>query len=308
MRNFIGICSVAVLFTLAACEEVPPAINYEISKQLNDTTYITDTVLVAQPKNVLLEDVSGVQCVNCPDAAIISKEIMDAHPDRVYSVVMHPRIDALKSFVNPVNKEGYKSKYDFRTQDAADILNQCGVPGSLPRGLVDRTLFSGKTERLLGREEWAAKCDVQLQQTTPVNIELENTFNEATRNGVIKIKLTYTKAVSNKHLMSIAIIEDSIIDVQEYQDPQTFEVKFDTKYPHMHVLRDMVTFATGDQLTNKEEVTLTAGRVFEKEYAYTLDVSDQIKVDPKHAKILVFVHEAVPQLNVVHVKEIHVKE
>lgn len=308
MRNLTGILSAVVLLMVVACKEVPPAINYEVSKQLKDTTYITGTIPAAQPKNVFLEDVSGVQCVNCPDAAVISKDIMNAHPDRVYSMVMHPRIDALKNLVNPINKEGYKSKYDFRTQDAADILNQCGIPGSLPRGLIDRTLFTGKTERLLGREEWASKCETQLQQTTPVNIDLQNEFNEATRKGVIKIKLTYTQAVTSTHLLSIALIEDSIIDVQEYQDPQTFEVKFNTEYAHMHVLRDVVTFATGDQLTTKPDVTLSAGRVFEKEYEYTLDVSDLIKVASKHAKLLVYVHEAVPQLNVVHIKEIPVKE
>jgi len=104
------------------------------------------------------------------------------------------------------------------------------------------------------------------------------------------------------------LVEDSIIDVQEYQDQQTFEVKFDQNYVHMHILRDLVTFATGDPLTDNANVTLTPGRVFVKEYEYTMDVSELIKVKPDHAKLIVFVHEDETTMNIVHVKEIEVKE
>lgn len=294
---------------LAACEEVPPAINYEKGTQTNDTTYITSSIPEAQPVGAIIEDISGVQCVNCPDATKIVKDVLAAFPGRTYATVMHPNVASLSSFVAPIRKQGYESKYDFRTQDATNILNLVGMPNSLPRGYVNRRLFPGATNgRLLGREEWYARTQQVLQGSTPVNIELENTeFNQATRKGKLKIKLTYTADVSQKHLLTILLVEDSIIDVQEYQDPVTFDVKFNPNYVHMHILRDVITNSTGDPLTNNPAVTLTRGRIFEKEYEYTTDVElPRIQVVPRHAKLIVIVHEEPPSMNIVHVKEIDV--
>ena len=293
---------------LSACEEVPPLINYEKGTKLKDTTYVESQAPAPQLKGVFLEDISGVKCVNCPDASIIAKSILTAFPGRAYAVVMHPDVQSLSAFVSPINKDGYKSKYDFRTKDASSILNLVGMPNSLPRGYVNRRLFGGASSRILGREEWFARCQDELQGTTPVNIDLANSFNAATGKGKLSITLKYTQAVAKKHLLSIMLVEDSIIDVQEYQDQQTIEVKFDPNYVHMHILRDLVTFATGDPLTDDANVTLTPGRVFVKEYEYTMDVSELIKVKPDHAKLIVFVHEDETTMNIVHVKEIEVKE
>jgi hypothetical protein len=303
MNRFLVFITSALVFV--ACKEVPPPINYEASKQLRDTTYIASPA-TPQQKSVFLEDVSGVKCVNCPDAAVIAKSILDAFPGRAYTTVMHPAIPALSSFVDPITKAGHESKYDFRTKDAADILQLTGIPGSLPQGMINRRLFG--SSRLIGRAEWYAKCEQELTTPTPVNIELENTFNEATGKGVIKVILKYTQAVSQKHYLTVSLIEDSIIDVQEYQDPNTFEVKFNSEYVHMHVLRDVITAATGDPITTDAAVTIVPGRVFEKSYAYTMDVSDKIKVKPKHAKLLAFVHEDSQGITVQHVNEIDVQE
>lgn len=304
MRNRF-LAFITTTLVVVACKEVPPPINYEVSKQLKDTTYV-EAPATPQQKSVLLEDVSGVKCVNCPDAAVIAKSVIDAFPGRAYTTVLHPAIPALSSFVDPITKAGHESRYDFRTKDAADILQLTGIPGSLPQGLINRRLFG--SSRLVGRAEWYAKCEQELAIPTPVNIELENTFNEATGKGVITVTLKYTQALSQKHYLTVSLIEDSIIDVQEYQDPNTFEVKFNNEYVHMHVLRDVITAATGDPVSTDAAITITPGRVFKKSYEYTVNVSDKIKVKPKHAKLLAFVHEDSQGITVQHAKEIHVLE
>jgi hypothetical protein len=309
-KQFLYFVILGLAFT--ACKEVPPAINYEVSKKLKDTAYITTTIPAAQPKNVLIEDVSGVQCVNCPDAAVIAKQVMDANPDRAFSVVMHPNTASLNSLCAPVDKEGYKSLYDFRTGDASKIVEMLGTPNSLPSGYINRRLFSGQTNRFTSRTDWASLAGTELSGTTPVNIDLTNEFNSASNEGVISIKLTYTAAVTKKQYITIMLMEDSILDVQEYQDKQTFEVKFNPNYVHMHVLRDVITYATGDAVS--ETITnIGAGQVFEKQYAYKLRIEDQtnnqvFNVVPKNAKILVFVQEDAPDYNIVQVKEIGVTE
>ena len=308
MKTLRILFSSAVLLTVVACKEVPPLINYEESKSLTDTTYVTTTIPAAEPKNVLLEDISGVKCVNCPDAAVIAKSIMDAFPDRVFSTVLHPNLNSLSSFVSPITKPGHESKYDFRTDDAKEIIELCGIPGALPRGFINRRKFADQSARFIGRTDWYVKCQEEMQGTTPVNIELTSTFNDAKNEGTIKAKFTYTAAVTNKQYFSIALIEDSIIDVQEYNDAVTGDAEYNNDYVHMHVFRDMVTFAQGDPVANDTTTSFIPGRVFEKEFKVDMNVSDKIKVNPKHAKILVFVHEGTPDLNILQVKEIHVKE
>lgn len=306
MKKLLGIIIIALV--VASCEEVPPPINYQKSTQTKDSTYIKLPAPAPQQKHVLLEDVSGVKCVNCPDAAIIAKSILTAFPGRAFTTVMHPDIPALANFVSPITKAGHESRYDFRTKDASDILQLVGIPGSLPSGFVNRKKFAGQQSRILGRAEWYAKCQEELNGTTPVNIELSNTFDEASGEGTVNVKLTYTQTLNKKHYLSILLVEDSIVDTQEYQDPVTFDVLFDNNYVHNHVLRDVVTNATGDPLTTDPAVTLVPGRVFEKNFGYKMNVSDKIKVNPKKAHLIVFVHEDADGIDVIQVDEIGVSK
>jgi len=308
MRKLRTLFISVVMLTVVACEEVPPLINYEESKSLKDTTYVLSIVPPSEPKNVLLEDVSGVKCVNCPDATVIAKSIMKAFPGRAFTTVMHPNLNSLSNFVSPITKAGHESRFDFRTNDAREILELCGIPGALPRGFINRRQFSDQPNRFLGRTDWFVKCEQEIQGTTPVNIDVTSEFNDALQEGTAKIKFTYTSTVNKKQYFSIILIEDSITDVQEYQDPTTFEVKYNNEYNHMFVLRDVVTFAQGDPVAKDTSTSFVPGRVFEKEYKYTMNVSNLIKVNPKNAKLIVFVHEGVPDLNILQVKQIRVKE
>ena len=71
MKN---ICRIAfALLFLVSCEEEPPGINYTPTKVAFEETYIdASNVPTPQLREVLVEDISGVRCVNCPDAAIIA--------------------------------------------------------------------------------------------------------------------------------------------------------------------------------------------------------------------------------------------
>lgn len=307
MKKILSIFLVVSIF--AGCREEPPFINYETGSKLLDSSYVESPVSVPEAKRVLLEDVSGVRCVNCPDAAIIANSIMNAFPGRAFTVVLHPNVASLSSFVDPINKEGYLSKYDFRTDDAKAILeNLIGTPGSLPRGAVDRRLFhSGAINRLLGREEWYARAEEQIGTSTPVNLEMKNEFNESTGEGVVTVTIRYTQNVDEDHFLTISLIEDSLIDVQEYWDEAARQVKFNPNYVHMHVLRDVITSPTGDAVSTPA-TPLVAGRVFVKQYAYKMNVSEKIKVTPKNAKLMALVHKDAANVDVVQVNEIHVTD
>lgn len=287
MKNSIIYTGILLAFTLAGCTEKPPYINYDPPKTTIDTTYVNATPSDAQTKQVLLEDVTGVQCVNCPDAAAIAKALTAANPGKINVIAVHA-LNLLDNFTKPVNKEGHKSKQDFRTQAAADIcVNILGVPNSLPKGGIDRVKFSDKTDLLIDRTDWTSKVNAQLAVSTPVNITLASVPGAA---GEILIDATieYTQALPDTNYLTLVIVEDSIIDVQEYIDytQPIPSPEFNDNYLHMHVMRAVMTASTGD-LINKPDAPLVAGRVFRKRYKYTITNSEWVR---KNLHVIGFVH------------------
>ena len=61
-----------MLGLISCSEELPPVIMTEEEKPLLDTFYI-GSVPAASVKKVLLFDVTGVRCNNCPKAAVLAK-------------------------------------------------------------------------------------------------------------------------------------------------------------------------------------------------------------------------------------------
>jgi hypothetical protein len=292
MKNFFFIFGLA--FLLISCEEEPPYINYNEPATTIDTFFLKATVSPAQQKQALLEDVTGVKCVNCPDAAKIAKDLIDANPGRVNVISMHPLMSALNYFTSPITEDGHKSKYDLRTQAAADIcVNILGVPNSLPKGAIDRKKFTDQTDLLMDRTNWTPKTNAQLLVPAPVNINLVlvdeiNGKTVAANEIWLDVTIEYTEAMTDTNYLTILLLEDSIVDVQEYTDySQPVPVPgYNNNYVHMHVMRGAMTASTGD-LINKKDAPLIPGRVFLKRYKYI--VTNPIW-NRNHMHAVVFVH------------------
>lgn len=104
-----------------------------------------------------------------------------------------------------------------------------------------------------------------------------STYNDATREAVIKVKAAFTQNVSKKMMLSVTLVENKIIDAQEYP------TYIDTFYEHSHVMRDILTQTYGtpvmDTLTQK-----TAGRVYERTFKYTINAAWK----PENCKVIAF--------------------
>ena len=96
----------------------------------------------------------------------------------------------------------------------------------------------------------------------------------------MNLKLTYTASTNDSQYISIAIIENSLVDFQKSGNI-TIE-----DYDHEHVLRRMVTPSTGTQL----KASIIGGRVFEKTYEYEINPTTDINWNKENLKLLVFVH------------------
>jgi hypothetical protein len=298
MKKFFLVASSAIILSgINACKEVGPSIDLtpvvvdtSFHERAFDTTY-TEAVPAADPKKVLVEEYTGVQCTNCPDGAQILKTYEESHPGRIVIAGLHAG-----SLTDPVEGE---SKYDFRNSDVLNMINSYfGENPPKPAAAIDRVKQEG-AYFITTRVAWASYIDQRAATTPPVNIDVTSRYDSAHNKVVIKVKVVYTASVSIKQHLSVWVLEDNLVDVQLYPDHH------DPNYVHNHVFRDFITPTIGASILDTLD-TKSPGRVYERTFIYT-PKSSEWNLD--NCRIVAFVHnsesadKAVAQVAEVKVKE-----
>lgn len=251
---------------LQACKEDNPGITYEVpEKPLLDTTYTVSSIPAAQDHNVLLFDITGVRCVNCPQAARLALKLADTlHTGRVSVVALYPTSQS--SLTMP-----WGGGYDTLNCEAAELISSAyGAPPYLPIGMVDQVEISGS--RLISPTSWSNTVNNRLSMAGIVNIDLNTKWITADNKSRLEAKITFTQSSADKQLVFIAIVEDDVIGRQTCHPEDTiggFKTLYDWRsdgyfyaYRNNHVLRKLLTSTTGDTLMG----SISPGRVFEKQY------------------------------------------
>jgi hypothetical protein len=305
MKNLKIFFSISTLFVLfVACQETPPLINYKPSNSVLDTTFITNSIPAAETKNILIEDFTGVGCVNCPRAHETLKALKSTYSDRVFSIAYHPLNSTLKTLVEPIDKPPYKSKQDFRTKDADDLLTYLGSSNSLPTGAISRKLFIGETKNLVSDLLWSGYAAAVLTQATSVvnmdslSIKYDASSNELT----IDLRLVFTQSMpDSQYLLTVAILENKIIDIQEKNE--NGNTIYIGNYQHDNLLRKVVTGIYGDLLKAKYE----QGRVFRKRFIYKPAADELKNWNTANLSVIAFVHGNATKKDVIQVKAASIK-
>jgi hypothetical protein len=250
---------------LPACEEVaPPLIGATI---VVDTTFVDPDLPPAQARIVLLEDFTGVRCVNCPQAHELAKDIANANPGLVVPVSEHNYFEG--GFPN--------SDEDFRTDDAYAIDNLLGPTSLWPIGVVNRRLFPGEPAILLVLAKWTGYVDAELAEAPKVNVSMEATLDRTNRMVTVIVEAHFLETVTEDLRLSVMLNENGIIDPQQTQTGVVDD------YVHNHVLRAMPTPSTGAVITSTTE----AGRVIRR--GYEIDIADIWNIE--ELEVVAFIHE-----------------
>lgn len=231
--------SVLSLFSIVGCKETCPGVNLIDNTVTGDTISVpVDASLSTQKRNVILEDFTGVQCVNCPDGHTIAASIINSYPaGRVVVVAMHSG----HLLTNPYSF----GHYDFRTTEGDDIENLVGPISSKPIGDIDRKLFAGETTIPVGRAKWVGYVAQDMLDSVPkVQMKMESQYTDATRILSLGVTLQYSTAITNNLNLSVMLTESGMIEPQ-LGGPNGGATGIDTFYVHRHVLRDMITPSTG---------------------------------------------------------------
>ncbi|MBS1773224.1 MAG: Omp28-related outer membrane protein [Bacteroidetes bacterium] len=248
--------TIAVL-ALGSCKEKGPLINFG-NTTASDTTYLA-AVETAKPRNVLVEEFTGADCTNCPAAAVTIENIA-AQPDkigRINVISMHIKKNGV--IFGPVIG---KSKYVFQTDKGTQLADLVypGI-GSIPVAGIDRVSKGGST--ILDKSDWASIINSQLALASNANMNVTSSYDPGTKTATIVVTVAYTKAVTAKQFLTVAITQDSMIDWQAKPGEE------DSVYEFSHTLRDVLTGVGGDEILSKY-ATKEAGRVYMRTFKYTL--------------------------------------
>lgn len=280
--SFFFFVLVALLWP--GCEEIPPMINPSMGGPGTDEP----TPVEDQQRQVLIEEFTGVRCVNCPAGSAAIENLIGIHGQRLAAISIHAG-----SFSPPYPE----SLYDFRIPEGASLLSYLGEPLGYPTAVVGRKLFDGEFDLQLGRQQWAGFIAQQLLEEPLVKIDIQNAYSDEDRKLEAAATLYVQEDITDEDVrISVAITENDIQDLQLTPESGTP----DPNYKHKHVLRDMLTNFSGDLISEE----LAAGAAIEKNFTMTLPV----EWIAANCHVVVFVHFGGDKKDVLQVHQAGVTE
>jgi len=246
--------------------------------RLNCQTIVPTT---PQPRNVLLEEFTGINCGACPYAHAIIADFHNDYPNRFYSIAYHVGSTAMPLAGQP----------DYRTDYGYSIENQTGLVG-YPSGTVNRHVFPG-LESIAGhtamyKEQWDDAINIIMQQIAPVNIAINAQFNYTTKTLDLLVEVYYTSnADSSINKLNIALVQNYVKGPQAELYHNSSFIAPDGQYYHMQMFRNFITGQWGIDIPET-----TTGSFYDTIIHYQIPTNFyNIPVDLSNLEIVAFVCE-----------------
>jgi outer membrane protein Omp28 len=284
-------CAIITAFFFTGCngcKEIGPNVNLTPPVDgftITDSTWKLSATaigaLTTDAHNVLIEEFTGQTCSNCPAAHTLLDGIAGQYAaGRVNIASMYytggPQTNPPSGFV-----------YDLRDPDATQITNSIyGSVGALPSGGVDRTINPSPSlggPLLYSSADWAGVIATQVNVPDSININVTSSYNSTDSLVTTTATVTYTKPVSTKQKIAFVVVEDSLVDLQEFPDSVHSGYHFSAVMRGMEALSIPSGDPMLDSIANKE-----IGRVFRRVITYKLkSVTPAIK--PANCRVIAFV-------------------
>lgn len=247
-----------LLVIVFSCDEIPPQI----------TPCQTNRV-------VLVEEFTGVSCVNCPTGSEKLEQISAQNPGKVIVVGIHSGF-----FSTPNSSNNY---FDLRTTSGDFLVNNhLGPVSGYPAATINRKMFEGESELPTVQNEWAGYIGKELCNRPIAELSASSTYNGIDSTATIVVDVipsSYFDGLLEEHLaMTIMITESNIIGYQLTPQGSVPD------YVHKHVFRSILSADyTGDILINKGNV-LSAQQVTITDYKIPSDWN------PDNCYVIAFIH------------------
>lgn len=235
----------------------------------------------AQNKNVVLEELTGINCQYCPDGHKRANDIAVANPGRVVLVNIHAGGFATPGAGQP----------DLRTTDGT-ALDGFLDPAGYPAGAVQRTPYGSETFLATSRANWQGQVTTALGQASPVNVAMDATIDATTRQLVLHVEIFYTtpQAMGTNHYLNVGILQNDYEGPQISASPTYNPAAMlpNGQYLHQHMFRGFIN-AGG---TWGETIDASQTGVITKTITYTLPANiNSIPLNIGKLKFFAILHE-----------------
>ena len=238
-----------------------------------------------QQKKVLIEEFTGVHCVQCPAGSAEIESLLDFYGEGLIAVSIHAGF-----FSNPFSN----SIFNFQTEEGEALNSYLDLPEGYPTAVINRKLFPNEDDLQLNRNSWGGYIAQELELQTEVNMSVELSYDPSSRQLTTKTTILPLVDQSDEIRISLMLTETDIQDVQLTPEGEKVD------YTHRHVLRDMMTPFDGETIPE----AFTAGSTIEKTHSIQLDdawVSNNMEV-------IVFIHKIGSNREVLQAETAHLPE
>lgn len=240
MKQFLyTFTSVCILF-LISCNEI--------------LVEIGDSPIPETDRVVLLEELTGASCPNCPKGSAAVEAILQKYKDKVAAIAIHGDFLA-----QPVDG---RSKYDFRNPKAKDLENWFKPFLGKPCATVNRIELNDPDQKYatVSTGLWQSMIEKELSKPNQLSLIMNNDYDPDTRIINIDITAIPVADLDGSYNISIFLTESGITDAQINGNVIVDD------YVHNHVLRDIITRFDGDFFGSD----MKQGTRIKKNYTYTL--------------------------------------
>lgn len=194
--------------------------------RFNDTVY-SDTN-IENSRRILLEDFTGIQCPNCPQATDIADSLKGDYPNEIIAVAIHT------GFFSEPDDE---FPLDLRTE-TGDYLRINFKVGSFPNGLINRADYFNDDDPLSDYRQWENTIDQMIQDQSFMEprfeVKVQSIYNTESRILRLIPSIDVLQSITGEVRLHAFLLENRIIG------PQIDNRKTPSKIPnyeHNHILR-----------------------------------------------------------------------
>lgn len=232
---FLGVATAAMAMAAASCSNIDEG----------------DRLIYVKPaevgRAVLIEDLTGQRCINCPTGTDIINGIIQTYgEDNVIAVGIHS---------GPLGFTGNSKRVGLKTDTGDEYYTYWANGTNLgqPSAIFNRK--KGPSDNL---NNWAAEVGLIISEKANLSIDITNAYDAKKRELTTKVGAFGVNGTVNGKLQ-VWIVEDGIKAMQMMPDGSANQ-----EYIHNHVFRAAVNGTWG------EEVTVKEGETTSKDYSYVL--------------------------------------
>lgn len=234
---FLGVATAAMAMAAASCSNIDEG----------------DRLIYVKPaevgRAVLIEDLTGQRCINCPTGTDIITGIIKTYgEDNVIAVGIH---------CGPLGFAGNSKRVGLKTDTGDEYYTHWANGTNLgqPSAIFNRKKGKGPIDNL---NNWAAEVGLIISEKANLSVNIANAYDAKTRKLTTKVEaFGVNGTVSGK--LQVWIVEDGIKAMQLMPDGSANQ-----EYIHNHVFRAAVNGTWGEDITVKE------GETTSNDYSYVL--------------------------------------